>query len=131
MWFNVPGQRQVAVLRSGRREDAQAINPDCLATSGGQSTANDASRFQRIGGVVGQKEKRSVEDAPFFSGQLQPNQVQVITPLVISQTFAVCVCDAVALHDGGGPATAVTTTVTFCDGLKPWRGAADVAVPEK
>jgi hypothetical protein len=45
--------------------------------------------------------------------------VQVITPLVMSQTFAVCVCEAVALHEGGGPATFVTTTVTFCDGLKP------------
>jgi hypothetical protein len=47
------------------------------------------------------------------------NQVQVITPFVMSQTFAVCVWLAVALHDGGGPATAVTMTVTFCDGLKP------------
>jgi hypothetical protein len=49
----------------------------------------------------------------------------------MSQVFAVCVCVAVALHDGGGPPTAVTTTVTFCEGLKPWRGAAAVAVPEK
>src|SRR4029079_11193977 len=32
---------------------------------------------------------------------------------------------------GGGPATAVTTTVTFCEGEKPWSGADDVAVPEK
>jgi hypothetical protein len=62
---------------------------------------------------------------------LNIHQVQVITPLVMSQTFAVCECEAVALHDGGGPATAVTTTVTFCEGEKPWSGAADVAVPEK
>ena len=59
------------------------------------------------------------------------NQTQVMTPLIIEQVFGDCVCVAVALHDGGGPATAVTTTVTFCDGLKPWRGAAVVAVPEK
>src|SRR5437868_6047505 len=58
-------------------------------------------------------------------------QVQVITPLVISQVFADCECVAVALHDGGGPATAVTTIVTFCDGVKPWTGDAEVAVPEK
>lgn len=45
--------------------------------------------------------------------------MQVITPLVMLQTFADCECVAVALQSGGGPATAVTTTVTFCDGLKP------------
>ncbi len=47
------------------------------------------------------------------------NQVQVITPLVIAQVLADCECVAVAFHEGGGPATAVTTTVTFCDALKP------------
>jgi hypothetical protein len=35
------------------------------------------------------------------------------------QVFADWVCVAVALHEGGGPTTSVTTTVTFCDGLKP------------
>ena len=59
------------------------------------------------------------------------HQVQVMTPLVMAQVFAVCVWLAVALQDGGGPATAVTITVTFCEGEKPWRGAAAVAVPEK
>src|SRR6185503_18873119 len=49
----------------------------------------------------------------------------------IEQTLADCECVAVALHEGGGPATFTTTTVTFCDGLKPWRGAAEVAVPPK
>jgi hypothetical protein len=77
------------------------------------------------------KKKGASKDAPFLSGQRSPNQVQVITPLVMSQTLAVCVWVAVALHEGGGPATPVTTTVTFCEGLKPWRGAAAVAVPEK
>src|SRR2546423_6677302 len=52
-------------------------------------------------------------------------------PLVISQVFADCECVAVALQDGGGPATAVTTIVTFCEGVKPCSGAAIVAVPEK
>jgi hypothetical protein len=47
------------------------------------------------------------------------------------QTFADCECVAVASHEGGGPTVEFTTTVTFCDGLKPWSGAADVAVPEK
>jgi len=47
------------------------------------------------------------------------NQVQVMTPAVMAQVFADCVCVAVAFHDGGGPATAVTTTVTFCEGVKP------------
>jgi hypothetical protein len=43
----------------------------------------------------------------------------VITPFTMLQTFADCECVAVALHEGGGPATFTTTTVTFCDGLKP------------
>src|SRR3954463_9938265 len=49
----------------------------------------------------------------------------------MSQVFADCECVAVALHEGGGPATFTTTTVTFCDGLKPCSGAAEVAVPPK
>ena len=58
-------------------------------------------------------------DAPFFRPATAQNQVQVITPAVIAQVFADCVCVAVASHDGGGPATAVTVTVTFCEGVKP------------
>ena len=85
----------------------------------------------RMLGKCAQKKNGASEDAPFFSDQYQSDQVQVITPLVMSQTLAVCVWVAVALHEGGGPATPVTTTVTFCEGLKPWRGAAAVAVPEK
>src|SRR3954470_24191474 len=49
----------------------------------------------------------------------------------MSHVFADCECVAVALHGGGGPATLVTTTVTFCDGLKPCSGDAEVAVPPK
>ena len=44
---------------------------------------------------------------------------QAITPLVMLHTFADCVWVAVPLHEGGGPAALVTTTVTFCDGLNP------------
>jgi hypothetical protein len=82
------------------------------------------------------KRARDLSRTLFTSGaRRQPalniHQVQVITPLVIAQVFADCECVAVALHDGGGPATAVTMTVTFCEGEKPWSGAADVAVPEK
>jgi hypothetical protein len=66
---------------------------------------------------VGPKKKGATSVAPFPFQAV--NQVQVITPLVMSQTFADCVWLAVALHEGGGPATLVTTTVTFCDGLKP------------
>ena len=67
-----------------------------------------------------------------FQASISPNnQVQVITPPIIEHVFADCVCVAVALHEGGGPATPVTTIVTFCEGVKPWRGAAIVAVPEK
>jgi hypothetical protein len=36
-----------------------------------------------------------------------------------SHALADCEWDAVAVHEGGGPATFVATIVTFCDGLKP------------
>jgi hypothetical protein len=37
------------------------------------------------------QKKRSVERRSVFSGKDQPNQVQVMTPLVMSQVFADCV----------------------------------------
>jgi hypothetical protein len=37
-----------------------------------------------------------------------------------AQVFEVSVCEAVAVHVAGGPATAVAVTVTFCEGEKPW-----------
>ena len=49
------------------------------------------------------------------------DQVQVIRPLTEeAHVLVVSVCDAVADHPAGGPATAVAVTVTFCDGVKPW-----------
>lgn len=79
----------------------------------------------------GGKKKGAPFDAPFFVSIDQADYTQVITPLVMSQTFADCECVAVPLHEGGGPATFTMTTVTFCDGVNPWRGAAIVAVPPK
>ena len=35
------------------------------------------------------------------------------------QVFVVSECDATAVHEAGGPATAVAVTVTFCEGVKP------------
>src|SRR5947207_14199725 len=81
-------------------------------------------------GVV-ERENGSAYRRSLFTYIDQADYSQVITPLVISQVLADCECVAVALHEGGGPATLVTTTVTFCEGLKPWRGAAEVAVPPK
>ena len=75
--------------------------------------------------------KGSVKTLPFSHVLIQADYTQVIRPLVMSQVFADCEWVAVALHEGGGPATLVATIVTFCDGVKPWRGAAIVAVPPK
>ena len=66
-----------------------------------------------------------------FAAPLNFHYTQAITPLTMLHAFADCVCEAVALHEGGGPAMFVTMTVTFCDGLKPCRGATLVAVPPK
>ncbi len=46
--------------------------------------------------------------------------MQVIRPFADElHVFVVSVCVAFAVHDGGGPATAVAVTVTFCEGEKP------------
>ena len=68
-----------------------------------------------------EKKKGASLDAPIFFSILcsQADYTQVITPLVMSQTFADCECVAVALHEGGGPATFTATIVTFCDGVNP------------
>src|SRR6202158_1937305 len=55
----------------------------------------------------------------FPKTRLDPNQVQTIAPLELSQTLADCECDAVAVQVGGVVAAAVAATVTFCDGVKP------------
>src|SRR3954469_22708259 len=74
-------------------------------------------------------------DAPFLLKAIaSPNQVQVMTPAVVtpeSQAFAERACEAVAVHEGGGPVTAVAMIVTSFEGVKPLRAAAFVAVPEK
>ena len=66
---------------------------------------------------VHKKKTGERNSAPPFPYQL--DQTQVIRPLAMVQTFADCEWLAWALHEGGGPGTSVTTTVTFCDGLKP------------
>lgn len=70
-------------------------------------------------------------DVPVCITKPDRHQVQTIEPLELLQVFADCECVAVAVHDWGGPATTVATIVTFCDGVKPLSGAADVAVPAK
>ena len=70
-------------------------------------------------GVAPETKKGSAFRRSLFDLCGQADYAQVITPLVISQVFADCECVAVALHEGGGPATFVTTTVTFCDGVNP------------
>ena len=46
--------------------------------------------------------------------------MQVISPFAEElQVFAVSECVAEAVHEAGGPATAVAVTVTFCEGEKP------------
>src|SRR6202171_3962964 len=55
----------------------------------------------------------------FPKTRLDPNQVQTIAPLELSQTLADCECDAVAVQVGGVVAAAVAATVTFCEGVKP------------
>src|ERR1700716_3038508 len=62
-------------------------------------------------------------DAPHSLLQLRIGYTQVITPAVVtpeSHFFADSACEAVAVHAGGGPTTAVAVTVTSFDGLKPW-----------
>src|SRR6185369_3758526 len=101
--------------------------PSCLTTKASLPTIRPetfcvASSIHSPAGSTGflsDKKERSVSRRSVLLGDGQPNQVQVITPAVIAQVFADCVCVAVASHDGGGPATAVTVTVTFCEGVKP------------
>src|SRR6202521_463091 len=69
-----------------------------------------------------EKKSRASFDAPLSSDQVRSNYTQVITPAVVtpeSQAFAERACEAVAVHAGGGPTTAVAVTVTSFDGLKP------------
>ncbi|HEX9085330.1 MAG TPA: hypothetical protein VF836_11375, partial [Gemmatimonadaceae bacterium] len=54
--------------------------------------------------ILGKKKER-LSTLPFSSLYDQADYAQVITPLVMSQTFADCEWVAVPLHEGGGPAT--------------------------
>ncbi len=95
------------------RREASSGSPD-------GSDRNQKRPCQGLYGFDGMQKKSGASfDAPLHFRLDQPDQTQVITPLVMSHVFADCECVAVALHEGGGPATLVTTTVTFCDGLKP------------
>jgi hypothetical protein len=73
-----------------------------------------------IDSAVGGKKKRGVFRRPAFL--CRSNYTQVITPGVVtpeSQAFADRACEAVAVHEGGGPTTAVAVTVTSFEGVKP------------
>src|SRR5690349_9613788 len=104
---------------------------DC--TSRVRITRSDKFWIRRSNGRhrPGGKKTGTAMPSPFLIRAYPINQVQVITPLVMSQVFADCECVAVALQEAGGPALLVATIVTFCDGVNPWRGAAYVAVPPK
>ena len=66
--------------------------------------------------------------SPTFIPTPEKYQVQVIKPLADElQVFDVSECDALAVHEAGGPVTAVAVTVTFCEGEKPCA----VPLPEK
>src|SRR5258706_14130584 len=79
---------------------------------------------------MARKEKRGrLSTHPLSCSGDTPDQVQTITPVEFAQVLADCEWVAVALQLCGGPATIVATIVTFCDGVKPWMGAAIVAVP--
>jgi hypothetical protein len=66
-------------------------------------------------------------DAGILTSELL-DQVQVIRPFADElQVLVVSVCEAAAVHEAGGPATAVAVTVTFCEGEKPCA----VPLPEK
>jgi hypothetical protein len=80
-------------------------------------------------GVLREKKKPRSNRAGLPSGELV--QVQTIAPVELSQVFADCECVADAVQLCGGPATITAVMVTFCDGVKPFRGVALVAVPAK
>ena len=59
------------------------------------------------------------------------DQVQTITPVELSQVLLVSAWVELALQLAGGPGTTDGVTVTFCEGLKPFMVAGNVAVPAK
>src|SRR6266446_6055092 len=77
------------------------------------------------------KKRVRLSTHPLSCSGNNPDQVQTITPVVLSQVLADCECTAVALQLCGGPAANVAVMVTFCEGVKPCRGEAIVAVPAK
>ena len=68
----------------------------------------------------GKNKRRGVSSSPTFIPASEKYQVQVINPLADElHVFDVSECDALAVHEAGGPVTAVAVTVTFCEGEKP------------
>ena len=67
----------------------------------------------------------------FLYPDSSPNQAQTITPVALLQTLFVSAWLEVALQLCGGPGTTVGVTVTFCEGVKPFMVAGNVAVPAK
>ena len=133
-----PSAKRQAVRRdlaSHSRQDwyDQAIDANSKSKLAANAAKDQESRSLCCSLVVGPHcNKKPGRFSRVFCPTLQSGyQVQVITPLVLLHVFADCECVAVPLHVAGGPATAVATIVTFCEGVKPCTGDVDVAVPEK
>ncbi|SRR6266404_1919982 len=120
---SVPGVLKNAIDVASRPKESNAFNgkPGAVVSvsPGALSAFRALDRGNNRREDLVQKKNGASIDAPFFSGQLQPNQLQTIAPEELSQVFADCVCEAVALQVCGGPATTVAVTVTFCEGVKP------------
>ena len=67
----------------------------------------------------GKRKRERLSTLPLSSSSGNPDQVQTITPVELSQVLADCECVAVALQPWGGPAISTAVTVTFCEGVKP------------
>src|ERR1700680_617522 len=91
------------------------------------------ARQRQWGGVHSsyKKKRERLSTLPLSCSGDNPDQVQTITPVELSQVLAESEWVAVALQACGGPATRTATTVTFCEGVKPCIGVAIVAVPAK
>ena len=89
---------------------------DCRTTG-----ETDSFQIRSLAAASGQK-KRGVFRRPALLDYSQSNYTQVITPGVVtpeSHFFAERACAAVAVHEGGGPTSAVASTVTSFEGVKP------------
>ena len=57
--------------------------------------------------------------------------MQTITPVLLLQSLFVSAWLELAVQLCGGPALTTGVTVTFCEGVKPFMVAGNVAVPAK